>query len=59
MFSPTNATGSMLMVKRRYAKVEMVVSEKWMVMELVMEFAMESGKWKTENKRNETRYTDK
>ena len=41
------------MVKRRYAKVEMVVSEKWMVMELVLEFAMESGKWKMENERNE------
>ena len=40
----------MLTVKRRYAKVEMVVSEKWIVMELEMEFKigsemeMEDGK---------------
>ena len=35
------------MVMRRYAKVEMVVSEKWIVMELEMEV---KWKWKMENK---------
>ena len=49
MFFSPYATGSMLMVKRRYAKVEMMVSEMWKETELELELEVK-WKWKMENK---------